>query len=109
MKLPRTAPWRSTASMAYSEHVGTYRHAGRNMGDTAHLYPRSKSSTTFLEIYLMRLQFKQKRPFLAYANKLTLSFRRTRSLALLAMTTTGTTRSFSRPTLESHQKPGRSR
>jgi hypothetical protein len=30
---PRTAPYRSTASIAYSEQVGTYRHDGGNAGE----------------------------------------------------------------------------
>ena len=34
--------------MAYSEQDGTYRHAGKNIGEIAHLYPRSKNSATVL-------------------------------------------------------------
>jgi hypothetical protein len=30
---PRHTPYRSTASIAYSEHVGTYRHDGGNDGE----------------------------------------------------------------------------
>src|SRR5690606_23367010 len=32
---PRTAPWRSSASNAYAEHVGVYRQAGGVQGETA--------------------------------------------------------------------------
>jgi len=35
---PAQRPWRSTASMAYSEQVGTYRQAAGSMGEMAHLY-----------------------------------------------------------------------
>lgn len=38
---PRITPNRSTASIAYSEQVGTYRHAGGNIGEIHHLYPLS--------------------------------------------------------------------
>jgi hypothetical protein len=30
---PRKTPYRSTASIAYSEHVGTYRQEGENIGE----------------------------------------------------------------------------
>src|SRR5208337_339949 len=33
--------------MAYSEQVGTKRHDGGNIGEIAHLYPRSRESTSF--------------------------------------------------------------
>jgi hypothetical protein len=36
--------------MAYSEQDGTYRHAGKNIGEMAHLYPWSKNSATRLEV-----------------------------------------------------------
>src|SRR5580658_1973752 len=48
IRLPRATPYRSTASIAYSEQDGTYRHAGRNIGETAHLYARSKNRTIVL-------------------------------------------------------------
>jgi hypothetical protein len=31
--------------MAYSEHVGVYRHAGGKSGDSSHLYIRNKAMT----------------------------------------------------------------
>lgn len=37
---PLITPCRDMASIAYSEHVGTYRHAGGNMGEMQYLYRR---------------------------------------------------------------------
>jgi len=44
---PRPGPCRSTAILAYSEHVGSYRHAGGNQGETAPWYTRISSSVVF--------------------------------------------------------------
>jgi len=46
--------------MAYSEQDGRYRQAGKNSGETAHLYPRSKSSTTVLGIWFICLPVRLK-------------------------------------------------
>jgi hypothetical protein len=43
-QLPRPTPNRSTAIRAYSEHVGSYRHAGGNQGEIAPWYVRINMS-----------------------------------------------------------------
>jgi hypothetical protein len=45
IQLPRTAPYSSIASIAYSEQVGTYRQLGGSHGDTNRLYARNNQST----------------------------------------------------------------
>ena len=74
--------------MAYSEQEGTYRHAGKNMGEIAHLYPRSRNSATVFEIWLIRfsihLSFREaKRRGVSVSPVM----RKTEILALLGMTT----------------------
>ncbi|SRR5271156_5560962 len=51
--------------MAYSEQEGTYRQAGRNMGETAHLYARSTLSATVLEIWFIEFCRANKPPSFA--------------------------------------------